>query len=164
MVPSSLASVVLRRAGRGYPPGERQCRCPGCGVRAGLGRSCSSSRTEELSCLGFFWFWFVFDAVPEGSRSKSAFPCFPCWGSGGAVPPECTARPTALPEPSLVLPAPGSCLCRGDRLVCPALCIPVSRDGLGVWQPERRKEMDLQVEKETGCRTARRLPRLCLLL
>lgn len=85
--------------------------------------------------------------IPEGSRSKSAVPCFPCWGSGGAVPPERTARPTALPEPSLVLPT-GSCLCRGDRLVCPALCIPDSRDGLGVWQPELRKEMDLQVEKE----------------
>lgn len=52
--------------------------CPaGCGASAALERSCSFSRTEELSCWGVFWVWFVFDAVPEGSRSKSAVPCFP---------------------------------------------------------------------------------------
>lgn len=120
------------------------------------------SPSRKSSAAGvFFCVWFVFNAFPEGSRSKSAVPCFPYRDYGSAVSPERTARPTALPAPSVPYPS-SQRPCPGDRGVCPALGVPVSREG--VCQSERRKEMDLQAGKETGCHTARRVPTLGVLL
>lgn len=118
---------ACERACRGYLPGERQCRCPrcpaGCQASAALGRSCSFSRTEELSCWGFLGFGSFLMPSLRAHGANQLFPVFPTEAVAARSRPSAPRVPQRFQRHrSLVLPpsarAEGTGACARSRCPC----------------------------------------------
>lgn len=127
----SLCFGGSERAGRGYPREKGSA-----GARdAGLGRSCSSSRTAELSCRcsfsGFGWFLLP---SPSAHGAISCLPVFPAEALAARSHPSASRAV----GPLSFLPAPGSS-CAGGTAPCARRAVSLQQGGGSAFGSQRER-------------------------